>query len=67
MRRYRLLDTVDWDALNGQQVRLEVSPTYLIAVTKEGQLIQIGHVIRERVPAPTTLAKPKRLRATEEG
>jgi hypothetical protein len=51
-RRYRLLDTIDWEHLNGRQVRLEVSPHYIIGVTKEGELIQLARALRERPPAP---------------
>ena len=65
MMRYRMLPTVDWDALNGQQVRLEVSPSYVIAVTKDGRLVQLAHVIRERPAAKPALAKPKRAQAEE--
>jgi hypothetical protein len=68
MPRYRMLDTIDWEALNGRQVRLEVSPSYVMVVTREGQLVTLAQVVRpRRAETPPREKKPTRLQAAEEG
>jgi hypothetical protein len=56
MPRYRMLETVDWDRLNGQRVTVEKSSSYVILVTKEGELVKIGVAMR----AKPTKAEPER-------
>jgi hypothetical protein len=57
MTRYRLLDDVDWTALHGKTIRLEVSEGYLIAtpLTKGGRLVILAKAITPR-PAKTALS-----------
>jgi hypothetical protein len=68
--KYRLLDTVDWPALNGQRVTLEVSPNYIIAVTRDGALIQLAKAMRPghaKNPSPNGAARPQPQPATAAG
>lgn len=60
MPRYKLLEGIDWERLNGRQVRLEVSAHWVIAVTREQEMIQLAVALRERPPATPKLTKAKR-------
>jgi hypothetical protein len=60
MARYKLLEGIDWERLNGRQIRLEVSAHWVIAVTREQEMIQLAVALRERPPAPAKLSKAKR-------
>jgi hypothetical protein len=53
MARYKLVQDIDWQSLNGRQVRLEVSAHWVIAVTREQEMIQLALALRERPPRPT--------------
>jgi hypothetical protein len=66
MARYKLVEGIDWERLNGRQVRLEVSANWVMVVTREKEMIQIAQSLRERPPAPTKLTKAKRAQEAPE-
>jgi len=53
-RRYRLLDTTDWETLDGARVRVEVSASNIWLELKDGSVLKIAVVKRDRPTKATT-------------
>lgn len=48
-RQYRLLNTIPWDALDGQLVRIRCLSTALVAVVVDRQdVVELGRVVHRR-------------------
>jgi hypothetical protein len=68
MGRFRMVEDIDWQRLNGSKVTVQVSASYIVLEEKDGSLVKIAKVMHPRRPAdPAPLTKPKRLKAAEEG
>jgi hypothetical protein len=57
MRRYRLLE-IDWEQLDGLKCRVEVSASNICLELKDGRLLKIAVVMRERVTPQPSQASP---------
>src|SRR5882724_13599965 len=49
-QRYRMLEGIDWAALDGQQVEIQSSLNWLTLRTKAGQVLTFGQAMKPLVP-----------------
>ena len=51
MAKYRLVESIDWDALQGQRVTIELSANYVQVALKDGTLVTLAKAKQVRRPA----------------